>query len=516
MVCIARSLCKVKLFSTLLAVYCVSILDYKLFMKYLFFSVLIFILLCSCSADKDDITESKNANKSPKGCLGCHAMVLDTSHDIDCSVCHGGNQESNNKENGHKNLIKQPSHPNHMLTTCGKCHEEYVKESRHSLHFTLKNEVNRVRESFGAKTPIQSLTEIPIVQTPQTPLELADDLLRRRCLRCHPYYSGDNYPEVSRGTGCASCHLEFYEGKLVSHSFLRKPGDKQCLQCHYGNWVGADYYGRYEHDMNDEYRTPYTTRNDYFRPFGIEFHQLVPDIHQQKGLICIDCHGGNQLMSAKAAKIRCVDCHKEDLISQNIPTGNIDYSDNNNTYNLLSYGDGKLHQIPMMQHIAHVQYNDFTGCQVCHAQWSYNDSGIHLLRRDQEEFDDFSKLTIQGSFEVETILSNNLNFDADELDYVMSDKITGTQGIGLWMKGYEIRRWEEIVIGRDANGFLQVMRPLLDFQLSWVDENEEVIFDSIQGKAPANGMLPYVPHTTGKAGLFYQQRIDSYLSSEKL
>jgi hypothetical protein len=39
----------------------------------------------------------------------------------------------------HENLIKRPAHPDFMSQTCGKCHNQHVAETSHSLHFTLKN-----------------------------------------------------------------------------------------------------------------------------------------------------------------------------------------------------------------------------------------------------------------------------------------------------------------------------------------------------------------------------------------
>ena len=489
---------------------------------------LLFFSLYSCTGEPTEeekqkqniVSDSPSSSQaspvtSKRGCKACHSMDLDSAHDMACTTCHNGKDNTEDKDSGHENLIRHPAHPDHMIQTCGQCHEQQVKSSVHSLHFTVKNEVNLVRKAFGAKNSLQSLTDIPVKDSPETVLDLADDLLRRRCLRCHPYFSGDRYPAIARGTGCASCHLKFYEGKLVSHSFMKTPGDSQCLQCHYGNRVGFDYYGRYEHDMNTEYRTPYTTSSDYFRPFGVEFHQLSVDIHQQKGLVCVDCHGGNELMTDGNYTIRCEDCHDREKISTTIPTPNIQHDPAKDSYSLSSNGDGKQHAIPFMQHPAHVKYKELVNCQVCHAQWAFNDKGTHLMRNDSDEYDDFSRLTVQGSFEVEKILKNNLDFDKEEIANSMSDKITGEQKTGLWYKGYETRRWEHVRIGRDKDGRLQVMRPLLDLYLSWIDEGENVRFNSIPANIPGNGLVPYVPHTTGKAGLFYQDRIRNFLDAEK-
>lgn len=470
------------------------------------------LALLSCSNDQEQtetppVRQEKPQHENKKGCQACHNMNLDPSHNFNCVICHNGTPDTADKKKAHSELIFLPAHPENMKKTCGKCHPEQVEKTSHSLHFTLKNEVNLVRRAFGATHNLKSLTDIPITDTPQTSLELADDLLRRRCLRCHPYTSGDRYPAVVRGTGCASCHLEFYKGKLVTHSFLKTPGDTQCLQCHYGNWVGYDYYGRFEHDMNDEYRTPYTTRNEYFRPFGIEFHQLTPDIHQQKGLICVDCHSGKELMSEQGVGMSCAYCHDKDSINTNTIQNSGIIKREDNSYFLLSKGDGKKHTIPIMKHPAHTEYKNRVNCQVCHAQWAFGDTETNLLRNDTDEYDDFARLTVQGSFEVEKILKNNLDFEAEAINHSMTDKISGEPKAGLWYKGYVTRRWENIVIGQDSSGHLQVMRPLLDLHLSWVDEDETIRFDSLQISAKSKKLSPYTPHTTGKAGFFYRERI---------
>ncbi len=479
-------------------------------------------LLSSCSPEEEktdpqpEVSESFQAlSQVPeKGCRACHSMDLDPAHDLQCTVCHAGNNDTEEKEQAHSGLIALPAHPENMKKSCGPCHQEQVESNAHSLHFTLKNAVNQVRSAFGAEKEVESLTDIPVLDNPQTILDLADDLLRRRCLRCHPYSSGDNYPTVARGSGCAACHMEFYEGKLVAHAFLKTPGDSQCLQCHYGNWVGFDYYGRYEHDLNEEYRTPYTTRNDYFRPYGVEFHQLVPDVHQQKGMVCVDCHFQDQLMTGQAEGVSCADCHsKEKLESGPLPANVTQEED---SFFLHSRHENKVHTIPLLTHPAHDIYTNKVSCQVCHAQWSFNDQETHLLRSDVDDYDPFERLTVQGSSEIEKLLSNNLDFEADELPHGMTDKISRDFRAGIWYKGFVTRRWESVPLGRDGEGRLQVLRPLLDLHLSWIDEDEEVHFDAVQADSSTDGMVPYTPHTTGKAGLFYRERINNFLRSEKM
>ncbi len=266
--------------------------------------------------------------------------------------------------------------------------------------------------------------------------------------------------------------------------------------------------------MNDEYRTPYTTRNDYFRPYGIEFHQLTPDVHQQKGMVCVDCHFRDQLMTRQAEGVSCADCHsKEKLQSGSLPANVTQEKD---SFILHSRHENKAYTIPLLAHPAHDTYGKTVGCQVCHAQWSFNDQETHLLRSDIDDYDPFERLTVQGSSEIEKLLTNNLDFEADELPHGMTDKISRDFRAGIWYKGYVIRRWESVPLGRDKAGRLQVVRPLLNLHLSWIDEDEEVHFDAVQADSPTEGMVPYTPHTTGKAGLFYRERINNFLRSEKM
>lgn len=488
-------------------------------MQQLLFLLALVFSLISCSPDAEDPEKQYPESVAPvphmdsaQGCLACHAMQLDPSHDFVCTVCHKGNDKTEDKQLSHKGLIAEPAHPANMMESCGTCHQPQVEESSHSLHFTITNMVNLVRFAFGAKKELLTLTDIPVVESPETILQLSDDMLRRRCLRCHVYSTGDRYPAVVRGTGCAGCHLSFYEGKLISHSFIKKPADTQCLQCHYGNHVGFDYYGRYDHDMNDEYRTPYTTPGEYFRPFGIEYHQLIPDIHQQHGMSCVDCHSGSTLMGGATPAISCSSCHDLKKLKEETPA-NIQIGQDG-VFILTTVLDDKKHILPLMQHPAHQKYQNIAGCQVCHGRWSFNDLHTNLLRRDTEEYDDFSRLTVQGSFEVEKILTNNLDYKQDELDPQMSDKITRELRSGLWHKGYISRRWEQVTFGRDSTGILQVVRPILDLTLSWIDADGTIQFDAVHTNTKNIGMLPYVPHTTGKAGLFYEERIQEFLQSE--
>ncbi len=467
----------------------------------LFISILLFSL-AGCSSDN-------NVDKAIIGCQSCHNMTLDAQHNIGCVTCHEGTDQTSDQALAHKGLIALPAHPDNVARSCAPCHQEITTHIQSSLHYTLKNSVNLFREAFGATNSLESFIETPVISTPKTDIELADDLLRRRCFRCHIYNGGDDYPAVSRGTGCSACHLPFSNGSLSSHQF-QKPADLQCLSCHYGNYVGFDYYGRFEHDFNAEYRTPYTTKNEHFRPYGVEYHELIPDIHKQRKMSCIDCHSGSELMLKNGPKPSCQSCHLPDALNKHLPDNISKVGDGF----VLSSKDGNNHPLPVMTHPAHNKQKQKISCQACHAQWTFNDYNKHLMRSDTDNYDLFENLSTQGSSDIEIIVENNIDFDKNELPLVMTDNLTGISRQGIWYKGFTIRRWEKVVLGRDEAGTITPVRPLLDYSLSWIDEDDSIRFDSISSE-PLNGvMVPYVPHTTGSAGIFYNQRIQEFLESE--
>ncbi|WP_419174983.1 hypothetical protein [Desulfosediminicola sp.] len=452
-------------------------------------------------------------------CLACHEAMADSSHQMSCTVCHQGNAESSEIAEAHVNLIAQPAHPDNISTICAECHREQADSLPQSLHYTQKNLVNLVRKGFGAKEDIPNLLEIPVIENPETPLELSEDLLRRRCLRCHLFSSGDEYSATKHGTGCAACHLNYQDGELSSHAFSATPQDTACLSCHYGNRVGFDYYGRFEHDFNHEYRTPYSAADFTDRPYGVDYHDLAADVHQRRGMLCVDCHGAELMTSygsdlpntmSKPEAKTCSSCHEKTLLEMELPSGVTPTPDG---YSFTSKS-GSSHALPVMKNRAHEIYQAVS-CQVCHAQWSFNDTGTNLLRSDLDDYYSWDRLTVQGSKEVETLLEHNLDYDKDELPPEMSDKITGDMRLGIWYKGFVMRRWEEPLLGRADDGTIQVVRPKLDISLSWIDEDEEVHFDSIPSLAPNQGKVPYTPHTTGPAGIYYEQRLRDFLRSEE-
>jgi hypothetical protein len=70
-----------------------------------------------------------------------------------------------------------------------------------------------------------------------------------------------------------------------------------------------------------------------------------------------------------------------------------------------------------------------------------------------------------------------------------------------------------MIIQEDADGVIKVFRPILDLRLSLVEADGQVSFDNVSGIG--SGLLPYTPHTTGHAGLFYLDRFKHLLPPGK-
>ena len=479
---------------------------------------LLLFCLCCClyggsvqvlAAQAAQTTGSAPPLSTASGCLSCHqAKQLDENHAFSCSVCHGGNAaERADKDLAHSGLILQPSHPSHMQATCGTCHAAQMASASHSRHFTLENKINAIRAHFGAGQRLDGTVSIPVassIKAITTEQALADDMLRRRCLRCHVYTKGDSYSAVRHGSGCAACHLSFTEGKLTGHKF-RLPTDQQCLSCHYGNYVGSDYYGRYEHDLHHEYRTPYTTATETGlppRPYAVEYHDLVADVHQQRGLACRDCH--QRFVHGDESKtVQCQSCHDWASTGSKPALSNVAMLEGQ--LMLTGVESGKQHLVPQLRHPAHREYGERVDCQVCHAQWSFNDTSTHLLLTYNDDYEPWLWLTVQGSSEVEKRLEDGLYSYEPEGGPAMGDGISGEIRPGMWLKGFTERRWERMLIGRDASGRLRIMRPVLDLRLSMTTADGEAVFDNVRGQD--DGLRPYAPHTIGPAGMFYRDRL---------
>ena len=170
---------------------------------------------------------------------------------------------------------------------------------------------------------------------------------------------------------------------------------------------------------------------------------------------------------------------------------------------------GPARAVPPMRDPAHRTFGRTVACQDCHGQWNFNDSTTHLLLSYDEDVEPWERLTVQSSSEIESLLADHL-FNQAERPITMLDGLTGRPKPGIWLQGYTQRRWEQMIVAKDKDGVIKVFRPILDLRLSLVDEDGAVLFDNLAGGD--NGLRPYTPHTTGPAGLFFQDRFRHLLA----
>ncbi len=477
-------------------------------------------------------------------CSGCHKGIetISANHGFDCKSCHlAPGDRSARGVDSHKKIVRNPSDLRHVDTFCLPCHQREIKEVRNSLHATLAGIINQTRYLWGAQKnaspatygisgPLKPLPEPDLSLYPELPRTLVDDFLRRRCLRCHIHTAGPGGQGLYRATGCAACHMLYADdgryrggdptidrskkGYPVKHEFTGLIPNTQCLHCHNQNHVGADYEGLFEHDYSKTYHSPLVGGEPVPKIYGLVYHHLARDIHAERGLWCIDCHGRRDVMGdgmiysyqMEAPKRLCSDCHG----GHDAPTPDISKGDIVRTpsgFLFISRNRGKRHKLPLFsrENIPHrVEAHSRIRCSACHAQWSYQDYGLSLIREDRLQGNKWHYLACQGDPYLEGILKRQLESRQDLYPF-SKDWLSGRSGLGIWSAGWRFRRWEFMPLGVDQRERYTVLRPLYQYLVTYVDRRGEVPLDNAipsRGDGSHRGwaFMPYVPHTTAPSG----------------
>jgi len=181
-----------------------------------------------------------------------------------CKFCHQGDDKAMAKDAAHKGLIRKPSS---NLKACAMCHKKITDTYAKSLHFTTLGQKTGLRPRLG-----------------EGEKELFDNqIFEKSCRSCH--------------ASCGACHVKAQPvgaigiGLIKNHRFVKRNEGKTCAFCH-GGRVYAEYTGEYGE---------------------------APDVHYQKGMMCMDCHkkselhgDGNSYSTMREVKDRpsCNTCHK--------------------------------------------------------------------------------------------------------------------------------------------------------------------------------------------------------------
>ena len=193
--------------------------------------------------------------------------------EIGCVYCHQGNDQSNDKDTSHVNLISDPSADSGK---CNTCHMTQSKTNATSLHTNL----NGLKSSLIARGG--DLSDGSVLST----------AFQNHCTDCH--------------TSCGQCHISRsnkHEGGFIdSHNLLDTPSYEQtCYACH-GARPGPEYVGA-----------------NYVTVDGKRVY--VPgDIHNTAKMTCTDCHSGTEMHGSSDLvnsryddpnAVSCLDCHKD-------------------------------------------------------------------------------------------------------------------------------------------------------------------------------------------------------------
>jgi hypothetical protein len=520
-----------------------------------------------------------HSSSAPQGCLGCHQGIESPgpNHAFPCQRCHGGDPKGSTREKAHKELIANPSRLDQASRRCLPCHESHLFRVQRSLMATAAGEINQTRYLWGAQDdPKPGFLTRPLDQFPVLPPfsesgQLVDDLLRRRCLRCHLYSDGTGRFGEWRAQGCAACHMPYgpdglsqsrdqalrplmeqirknpglqKRGYPLIHRFTKAVPTRQCLTCHNGHRVGMDYVGLAERDYHESYRFFSPDGEKTAMAYGFDPRMLKKDIHCAKGLHCLDCHGGREVMgdgrvlshSMEQVNIRCADCHGTPQARPRTmvlkapeegsrPKGRLSRplevlldSKGNPLLHVIrepkgiylySKIDGSRHRVPLLAEnpapVAHriPEHIKQLECHSCHALWSYQDFGLHLIREDRADYQKWASLWLQNDPQVQGLLQSNLPLKREQQSApVARDYLSGSLTPGIWYSGWSYRRLESPIFGINERGRTSVFRPLHQFVVSWVDDQGKTLWDSRilktrEGKMGL-GFNPYAPHTIQK------------------
>jgi hypothetical protein len=411
-------------------------------------------------------------------CIGCHNIEEfdKKNHNFSCVDCHilpKDRDIQNFSGISHKKVISNPASFKYVDIFCGRCHSDYIDKFKKSSHYTHQNEINITRKIFKADGNY-TIHNLPLPKKNITnPKDIVDDILRRKCLKCHIENKGSGELGMYRGKGCMSCHsfyneLGVYNGKDTTiknkkifsntHKLYAKPPMSSCMSCHNKEFVGGEYSGLFPHDYDKAYRSP-LSKDGYYpkRLYGIDHHHLNSDIHYQKGMVCADCHKSN------SKTLSCTDCH------QNI---------------------SKKH---------HKDYHQNLSCSSCHSSWAGSHYELNLLRDDTKNYKQWKRLQVQEDAWIEQFLYQVLKQKKD-LSPKMPDYLTNEIKDGIWYSGWRFRRWENILLGNDKDGKIKHLRPIFQYRVSYKDKNGNMVFDDINkiGDDKIEAFKTFTPHTIQK------------------
>lgn len=534
------------------------------------------------------------------GCYTCHQGIeeISSNHKMSCVRCHGGNRRAKSLPRAHKGLVANPSSMENAPRFCGKCHESHVNKISRSMMATAKGMINITRFGWGA----QPADEMPYSlyptkqEQPYPPSgegHEVDEFLKTKCLRCHLDTPGLHRPGDYRATGCSACHMVYTnDGLSLSHDraiqalqekgttqnrferkFAHKPLSNrrgypvlhkfttaipsvQCEHCHQNNGVGGEFEGLFakparplsvQKSINDKKPVLH----------GKEHKFLVPDIHREKGMHCIDCHIGDEIKPKvepeglhSAIQIRCIDCHgtrskapeglklieSDPRTKQLLKKANLNSNlkskirigdtvlmnsgsspmahvkQDKNQWTLISKVTGKKHTIPLLKtlspSIAHQipKHMDKIECSACHARWSAAEWGMHLIRENTFNPRKWENWNMTDP-NMQELFSENQSEPQGMINWLSAKsfpgKIEGDRLPGFWWSLFTNTGWRDMILGINNRGKYSILKPRYQYFIT--DQTSSMRLPKKSAEPPLTldgraGLIwtTYSPHTIRK------------------
>ncbi|MBI5571821.1 MAG: hypothetical protein HY914_17900 [Desulfomonile tiedjei] len=498
----------------------------------------------------------------PERCLTCHEGIedLSASHPnsvFGCVMCHGGNGPDLTVAGAHRGLRggKNPARLDLAEVSCGSskavvgsCHSERahpllnrVENVPRALMATNAGIIGTLRFQWGLSEDSTSPYAIRSVSDGRTTLhsipaesglggdaDYAASHFRKFCAACH-LWSPRHREKMGRQEGCPACHAPYNEGGLyrggdptikrdepghaTSHTITNRIPDEQCRNCHNRSArTGLNYHGQMESSQDGTPlvqggENPETLSDDRF------FWKLVPDVHHEKGMGCIDCHTGQDTMGDGTVyrhmkdqiEIRCEDCHgasglpprtmkasahdplvqtlmrsspflkltEGDTIlqtSKGRPLPHVRLTEKG--FSLTSKLSGKEHPVRVItgKRDAHaIAGHGRLECDACHSAWSPQCYGCHQVL-------DFGH---QGT-----------------------DHVTGKNTDGRWAEGRGFFRFDRHIYGINSLGKVGILVPGCQVWNTVIDARGNVVGDydskimQLKNGRSSIAMAPTHPHTT--------------------
>ncbi len=538
------------------------------------------------------------------GCLDCHQGIEEISpnHRFKCAKCHGGNSRRRSLPAAHRGLVANPSDLKHAGKYCGKCHADQIRKISAAPMTTGKKMIRQTRYAWGAGLPDDAhyslySEEGATLLPPAGSGHKVDEALRVKCSRCHIQSEAPRRPGDYRATGCASCHMVYANdgmslsrdnairhqqknqakgnpdrfsrnfaanslknprGYPLLHKFTVAVPSVQCRHCHNANGVGNEFAGL----LGKPARPKPALKKAYGNQpvlYGRDHDFLLPDIHREKGMHCIDCHDADEMKPDPAApelsaSIKCEDCHgthdrppQESMLIESTPgfralekklslnpnlAGKIKAGDlvllapsgkrlnhvvkRKDRWTLYSKVTGKAHVVPTLAEIdppvAHLveKHMQTVECHACHARWSANEWGLHLIREEQPNFENWKDWSFS-----DPVLQQAMK-DAEEgadpqppsmLDWLSvrpgKNGLEGARVPGIWWDVFSETDWDAMPLGKNRRDKYTIMKPRYQYfiteRISKQGPPEERARTpmTLDGK-PGLLFAPHAPHTTRK------------------